>query len=55
MVSESPEVDLSKRYGVKVYGELVVMIVEIPEVEGKSMLKREVFYSFIDKNHNRTK
>ncbi|KAK0215931.1 isoprenoid synthase domain-containing protein [Armillaria nabsnona] len=51
-VFKSPEVDLRKRYGVyeeKVYGELVAIIGEIPEVEGKSILKREVFKSFIDK------
>ncbi|PBK79654.1 hypothetical protein ARMGADRAFT_1049118 [Armillaria gallica] len=49
VVFESPEV---KRYGVyeKIYG-------EIPEVEGKSTLKREVFDSFIDydKIYSRTK
>ncbi len=57
-VFESPEVDLRKRYGVyeeKVYGKLVVMIGEIPEVEGKSTLKREVFKSFTDKIYKRTK
>ncbi len=55
---ESPEVDLRKRYGVyeeRVYGELVAMIREIPEVEGKSTLKREVFKSFLDKIYKRTK
>ncbi len=54
----SPEVDLRKRYGVyeeKVYGELVAMIGGIPEVEGKSTLKREVFKSSIDKIYKRTK
>ncbi|KAK0234368.1 isoprenoid synthase domain-containing protein [Armillaria nabsnona] len=59
-VFESPEVDLRKRYGVyeeRVYGELVAIIGEIPEVdiEGKSTLKREVFKSFIDKIYKRTK
>ncbi|PBK86758.1 terpenoid synthase [Armillaria gallica] len=57
---ESLEVDLRKQYGVyeeKVYGELVAMIGEIPEVDvkGKSTLKREVFESFIDKIYKRTK
>ncbi len=57
-VFESPEVDLRKRYGAykeKVYGELVAMIGEIPEVEGKSTLKREVFKCFLDKIYKRTK
>ncbi|KAK0432111.1 isoprenoid synthase domain-containing protein [Armillaria borealis] len=57
-VFESPEVDLRKRYGMyeeKVYGELVAMIGEILEVEGKSTLKREVFKSFLDKIYKRTK
>ncbi len=52
---ESPEM---RRYGVyeeKVYGELIVMIGEIPEVEGKSTLKRDIFRNFLDKIHQRTK
>ncbi len=55
---ESIEVDLKKRYGVyegRVYGELVAMIGEIPEVEGKSTLKREVFKNFLGKIYKRAK
>ncbi len=40
-VFESSKVDLRKWYGMyeeKIYGELVAMIEEIPEVEGKSTL-----------------
>ncbi len=58
MVFESPEVDLRKRHGVyegRVYGELVAMIGEILEVERNSMLKQEVFKSFLDKIYKRTK
>ncbi len=43
VVFENPNVDLRERYGVyeeKVYRELIAMIGEIPEVEGKSTLKR---------------
>ncbi len=43
VVFENPNVDLRERYGVyeeKVYRELIVMIGEIPELEGKSALKR---------------
>ncbi len=43
VVFENPDVDLRERYGVyeeKVYRELIAMIGEIPEVEGKSTLKR---------------
>ncbi|PBK94558.1 terpenoid synthase, partial [Armillaria gallica] len=57
-VFESSGVDLGKRYGVydeKVYGELVAMIGEIPEVEGKSTLKRGVFKSFLDRIYKRMK
>ncbi len=51
MVFESPKVDLKKRYAMyeKVYGELIAMIGQIPEVEGKSTLKGGVFKSFLDK------
>ncbi len=51
VVFESPEVDLRRRCAVyeKVYGELVAVIGQIPEVEGKSTLKRDVFKSFLDK------
>ncbi|PBK64780.1 terpenoid synthase [Armillaria solidipes] len=55
VVFESPQVDLRKRYEEKVYGELIAMIGEITEVEGKGTLKREVFKSFIDNIYNRTK
>ncbi len=53
MVFESPEM---RRYGVyeeTVYGELVAMIGEIPEVE--STLKREASKSFLDNIYKRTK
>ncbi len=55
VVFESPEM---RRYGVyeeTVYGELVAMIGEIPEVEGKSTSKRDVFRNFLGKIHQRTK
>ncbi|PBK82336.1 hypothetical protein ARMGADRAFT_1038664 [Armillaria gallica] len=58
VVFESPEVDLRKRYAVHeetVYGELIAMIGEIPKVEGKSTLKRDVFKSFLDKIYKRSK
>ncbi|SJL08188.1 related to ERG20-farnesyl-pyrophosphate synthetase [Armillaria ostoyae] len=56
VVFESPQVDLRRRrYEEKVYRELIAMIGEITEVEGKSTLKREVFKSFIDNIYNRTK
>ncbi|KAK0223763.1 isoprenoid synthase domain-containing protein [Armillaria fumosa] len=58
VVFESPEVDLRKRYAVyeeKVYGELIAMIGQISEVEGKSTLKRDVFKSFLDKIYKRSK
>ncbi len=54
---ESPEVDLRKWYGVyeeRVYEELVAIIGEIPEVEGKSTLKWEVFKSLIDEIYKKT-
>ncbi len=53
VVFESPEM---RRYGVyeeTVYGELVAMIGEIPEVE--STLKREASKSFLDNIYKRTK
>ncbi len=53
MVFESPDsVDLKMQYAVyeeKIYGELIAMIGQISEVEGKSTLKRDVFKSFLDK------
>ncbi|KAK0223767.1 isoprenoid synthase domain-containing protein, partial [Armillaria fumosa] len=58
VVFESPEVDLRKRYAVyeeKVYGELIAVTGQIPEVEGKSTLKRDIFKSFLDKIYKRSK
>ncbi len=53
VVFESPDsVDLKMQYAVyeeKIYGELIAMIGQISEVEGKSTLKRDVFKSFLDK------
>ncbi|KAK0496909.1 hypothetical protein EDD18DRAFT_1164530 [Armillaria luteobubalina] len=43
-VFDSPDEDLRKRYSVyeeRIYGELVAVIGEVPQVEGKSTLKRE--------------